>query len=252
MCVCGRRTKGREGRCRIPFWRLRALWWRCGLENGLQVLLRIPGAFICPPCHWRRARLPGRCFGVSPRGVDVVQGAEVTAVEIIYYDSSIRPLLLLVLFILLLYQIIITPGRTTHTHRDVPGTDRLPAGRVSPPQMAQLTLPRPAGRSPTSGPSLPPSISVTVSHASSHSKSMYVLLHASLAYTGTSLEYSLRQPVAIRPDDLLESTLICFLSNLRPTLRNLKCVPSVQPFSCTPLTDTQCRKHPVLPVQLYL
>lgn len=130
----------------------------------------------CPSCHWRRARLPGRRFGVSPRGVDVVQGAEVTAVEIIYYyyAYNIRPLLL-VLFILLLYQIIITPGHTTLTHRDVPATGRRPAGRVSPLQMAQLTLPRPAGRSPTSGPSLPPSISDTASHASSHNKSMYVL-----------------------------------------------------------------------------
>lgn len=130
----------------------------------------------CPPCHWRRARLPGRRFGVSPRGVDDIQGAEVTAVEIIYImiPASVHSCHWYYLYCCY-YQIIITPGHTTHTHRDVPATGRHPAGRVSPPQMAQLTLPRPAGRLPTFGPSLPPSISDTASRASSHNKSMYVL-----------------------------------------------------------------------------
>ncbi|OXG18707.1 hypothetical protein C366_02816 [Cryptococcus neoformans Tu401-1] len=49
------------------------------------------------------------------------------------------------------------------------------------------------------------------------------------------LELSLRQPVATRPDDLLESTLICFLSNLRPAVRNLKYVPRPHVLSA-PLT----------------
>ncbi|KIR57050.1 hypothetical protein I315_00211 [Cryptococcus gattii Ru294] len=50
------------------------------------------------------------------------------------------------------------------------------------------------------------------------------------------LEYSLRQPVAIRPDDLLESTLICFLSNLRPALRNLN-AENIQSYLSNYISD---------------
>lgn len=166
---------GREGRCRIPFWRLKALWWRCGLENGLQVLLRIPGAFIALPAIGAERDCPA---GVS----------ELAHVAWMIFKVRRSPLLRSFIMIpasvhschwyylyCCYYQIIITPGHTTHTHRDVPATGRHPAGRVSPPQMAQLTLPRPAGRLPTFGPSLPPSISDTASRASSHNKSMYVL-----------------------------------------------------------------------------
>lgn len=207
----------------------------------------------CPPCHWRRARLPGRRFGVSPRGVDDIQGAEVTAVEIIYYDPSIRPLLPLVLFILLLL------SDHYYTWAHYPHTPGCPSHRQTP---------RRTSKSPANGTAHPPPPSWQVAYVWAfittfnlrhriprlESQQEYVCAPSmpNPAYTGTSLEYSLRQPVAIRPDDLLESTLICFLSNLRPALRNLKCVPSVQPSSCTPLTDTQCRKHSVLPVQLYL
>lgn len=90
----------------------------------------------------------------------------------------------------------------------------------------------PAGRSPTSGPSSPRSTSGTASPASSPSKSMSSPPARPSSHR-SSLELSLRQPVATRPDDLLESTLICFLSNLRPAVRNLKYVPSVQ-ASCPP------------------
>jgi hypothetical protein len=42
---------------------------------------------------------------------------------------------------------------------------------------------------------------------------------------GTSFEQSLMEPVANRPDDILEGTLIRFLNNLKPGLRNLEYVP---------------------------
>lgn len=96
----------------------------------------------------------------------------------------------------------------------------------------------PAGRSPTSGPSSPRSTSGTASPASSPSKSMSSPPARPSSHR-SSLELSLRQPVATRPDDLLESTLICFLSNLRPAVRNLKYVPrphvlSVPLTACSP------------------
>ena len=39
--------------------------------------------------------------------------------------------------------------------------------------------------------------------------------------TDYSFERSLIEPVAVRPDDVLEGILIQFLKNLRPALRNL-------------------------------
>lgn len=40
-----------------------------------------------------------------------------------------------------------------------------------------------------------------------------------------SFERSLYEPVANRPEDVLEGVLIAFLKNLKPGLRNLECVP---------------------------
>ncbi|UOH80730.1 hypothetical protein LQV05_003387 [Cryptococcus neoformans] len=86
--------------------------------------------------------------------------------------------------------------------------------------MSQPPANAPQDESPTSGPSSPRSTSGTASPASSPSKSMSSPPARPSSHR-SSLELSLRQPVATRPDDLLESTLICFLSNLRPAVRNL-------------------------------
>lgn len=45
--------------------------------------------------------------------------------------------------------------------------------------------------------------------------------HARLLIQCPSFERCLTEPVAIRPDDVLEGILIQFLRNLKPTLRNL-------------------------------